>query len=50
MAAEDSTLKEKIRNLIEQRKIESKATTKLTEEDIQLMEDVLKTIVNETSK
>lgn len=46
---QENLLKEKIRILIEQRKIDSKAATELTEDDIQLMEDILKEIVDETS-
>ena len=48
--AEDNALKAKIRDLIEKRKIESKSATGLTEEDIQLMTDVLQAIVDETGK
>lgn len=48
--AEESALKEKIRVLIEKRKIGSKPATELTEDDIQLMTDVLKAIVDETGK
>ena len=46
--AQENELKEKIKTLIEKRKIDSKPATKLTEEDIQLMTDVLQTIVDET--
>jgi len=48
--AEDNAIKAKIRELIEKRKIESKSATGLTEEDIQLMTDVLQAIVDETGK
>lgn len=47
--AEDDALKAKIKTLIEQRKIESTPATKLTEDDIQLMTDVLKAIVDDTN-
>lgn len=46
--AEENALKAKIRTLIDERKIEDKPATKLTEEDIQLMEDILKEIVETT--
>jgi len=50
IVAEETALKEKIRILIEKRKIDSKPATELTEEDIQLMTDVLQAIVSETGK
>ena len=45
---EDVAMKEKIRTLIEKRKIDSKSATGLTEEDITLMEDILNEIVKWT--
>ena len=48
-SSEEDALKAKIRELIEKRRIESKPATGLTEEDIQLMEDILKEIIEETN-
>ena len=45
---QDNWLREKIRKLIEDRKLETKWATGLTEEDIWLMENILKEIVDST--
>lgn len=46
--SEEKALQDRIQKLIEERKIQSKNNTGLTEEDIQLMEDILEEIVNGT--
>lgn len=47
---EENTFKDKIRAMIEKRKSESKWAETLTEDDIQLMEDILKQIVDESGQ
>lgn len=47
---EENDLKEKIRQLIEDRKVETKWSDELTEDDIVLMENILKQIVDSTSQ
>lgn len=49
-ATQDNALKDKIKAMIDKRKANLSWTTGLTEEDIQLMEDILKEIVDSSGQ